>query len=474
MAARSGAARRGLRAAASATRRSALLVGMAVVIALTGLANALVLASAGAAPSRATAIVIAVVDVAALGVAGLLVAGVATRAHVAACRAGVAQLKAAKECDQLWKVIDNTSAVIYMKDSEDRYVLVNREYEMLFDVRRETIVGLTDHDLFPKETADRFRANDLKALKRGVPIQVEEVAPHPDGPHTYITVKYPITDTDGRLYVCGISTDITDIKRAEQHVSTLITELETRVRERTAELEATTRELDAFTYSVSHDLRAPLRSIGGFTEILLEDHAAQLDATGLDCLKRVCAATDRMSGLIDALLSLSHAARTDLQRHPVNIGDLARDIVTDLSSTDPERDVEIVIEDLPAAGDTRLLTMAMQNLLSNAWKFTAGRAPARIHVGSITTDDVPTYFVADNGAGFDPRQAAKLFKPFQRLHSTEEFPGTGIGLAIVARIIARHGGHTWAQSTPGHGATFYFTLAPAASHPPVPKTAEGA
>jgi len=467
MTARSGAARRRLRAAASATRRSALLVCTAVVIALTGVADALVLASAGSAPSRATATAIAVADVAVLGVAGLLVAGVATHAHGAARHARVALLKATKECDQLWKVIDNTSVVIYMRDSEGRYVLVNREYEMLFHVRRETIVGLTDHDLFPKETADRFRANDLKALERGVPIQMEEVAPHPDGPHTYITVKYPITDTDSRLYVCGISTDITDIKRAEQHVSTLITELETRVRERTAELEATTRELDAFTYSVSHDLRAPLRSIGGFSEILLEDHAAQLDATALDYLKRVCAATDRMSGMIDALLSLSHAARTELLRDPVNIGDLARDIVTGLSSVDPGRDVEIVIEDLPAAGDTRLLTMALQNLLSNAWKFTAGRAPAHIHVGSIGTDDVPTYFVADNGAGFDTRQAAKLFKPFQRLHSAEEFPGTGIGLAIVARIIARHGGKIWAQSTPGRGATFYFTLAPRGL-PPTP------
>jgi PAS domain S-box-containing protein len=449
-----------------------LLVGMAVVIAATGAADALVLASAGAAPSRTTAVAVAVADVAVLGVAGLLVAGVATRANAAVRRAQAALLKATKESDQLWKVIDNTSVVIYMRDSQGRYILVNREYELLFDVRREAIVGLTDYDLklFPKETADKFHANDLKALKRGVPIQVEEVAPHPDGPHTYITVKHPITDTDGRPYaVCGISTDITDLKRAEQHVRMLITGLETRVRERTAELEATTRELDAFTYSVSHDLRAPLRTIGSFSEILLEEHAAQLDSTGLDYLKRVHTATDRMSDLIDALLSLSHAARTELVRRPVNLGELARDIVADLSVADPERDVEIVIEDLPAAGDPPLLTVVLQNLLSNAWKFTAGRAPARIHVGSTGTDDSRTYFVADNGAGFDTRYAAKLFVPFQRLHSAEEFPGTGIGLAIVARIIARHGGRTWAQSTPGQGATFYFTLTPAASEPPAPE-----
>jgi PAS domain S-box-containing protein len=369
--------------------------------------------------------------------------------------------------EQLLALLDNTSAVIYMRDTEGRYLLVNREFELLFNVRREAVVGLTPNDLFPKEMADKFRANDLKALRRGVPIQVEEVAAHPDGPHTYITVKYPIADAEGRPHaICGISTDVTDIKRVEKHVSTLITELEARVRERTAELEATTRELDAFVYSVSHDLRAPLRRIGSFSEILLEDHAAQLDPTGLDYLRRVCSATDRMSDLIDALLSLSHAVRTELVRRPVNLGDLARDILAELSQTDPDREVETVIEDLPAAGDARLLTVVLQNLLSNAWKFTAGRAPARIHVGSTGTDDARTYFVADNGAGFDSRYAAKLFVPFQRLHTVEEFPGTGIGLAIVTRIIARHGGRIWARSAPGQGATFYFTLSPAASAPP--------
>ena len=456
--------------AVSAVRRRVLLVGMAVVIVVIGVADTLVLAAAGAAPSRETAIAVAVADVAVLGIAGLLVAGAATRANATVRHTQAALQKATKDCDELWKVIDSTSVVIQMRDRDGRYILVNREYELLFDVRRENIVGLTDYDLFPKEAADKLRAEDLKALKRGVPIRMEEVVPHPDGPHTYITVKYPITDADGRPYaVCGISTDITVTKRAEQHVRTMITELETRVRERTAELEATTRELDAFSYSVSHDLRAPLRRIASFSEILIEDHAAQLDSTGLDYLKRVRAATERMSDLIDALLSLSRASRTELQRRPVNLGVLARDILADLSSADPERDVETVIEDLPATGDTQLLTVLLQNLLSNAWKFTAGRAPARIHVGSTGTDDSRTYFVADNGAGFDTRYAAKLFVPFQRLHSGEEFQGTGIGLAIVARIIARHGGRAWAESAPGEGATFYFTLSPADSSQSTPE-----
>ena len=470
--AKPGAVRRRLRVRASAVRRAPLLAGMAAVIAVTGAADVLVLASAGAEPSRTTAIAVAAADVAVLGTAGLFAARVATRAKAAVRSTQTLLLEATKESDQLWKVIDSTSAVIYMRDIDGRYILVNREFELLFNVQRETIVGLTSHDLFPKDIADRFRANDLKALKRGVPIQVEEVAPHPDGPHIYITVKYPITDMDGRPHaVCGISTDITDLKRAEKHVSMLITELETRVRERTAELEATTRELDAFAYSVSHDLRAPLRTIGGFSEILLEDYAAQLDATGLDYLKRVCTATERMSDLIDALLSLSHTARTELVRRPVDLGEAAREILAELAGAEPGREVEIVIEDLPATGDATLLAVVLQNLLSNAWKFTAGRTPAHIHLGSIGTGEDRTYFVADNGAGFDVRYAKKLFTPFQRLHSAEEFPGTGIGLAIVSRIVGRHGGRTWARSVPGQGATFYFTLAPAASDSPVSENA---
>ncbi len=164
--------------------------------------------------------------------------------------------------EQLMALIDHTSAVIYMRDVEGRYLLVNREYERLFKLRREDIVGLTDHDLFPGPIADAFRANDRQAFARGVPVQVEEEAPADDGMHTYITVKFPLADQRGRSYaVCGISTDITERKQAEEEVRRLNEELEMRVRQRTAELEASTRELDAFAYSVSHDLRAPLRSL---------------------------------------------------------------------------------------------------------------------------------------------------------------------------------------------------------------------
>ncbi|HEU5429084.1 MAG TPA: ATP-binding protein [Actinocrinis sp.] len=370
--------------------------------------------------------------------------------------------EAREEAERLLKVIDNTSAVIYLRDSSGRYLLVNRQYEELFAIRRKDIVGLTDHDLFPPAMADDFRANDLKALAHGSPIQMEEIAPHADGPHTYITIKYPIADATGRAYaICGISTDITELKRAEERARQLNTELEQRVRDRTAELEASTRELDSFAYSVSHDLRAPLRAVAGFSEVLLEDYADRLDKDGQEYLNRVLAATDRMGGLIDDLLDLSRAARVELARSPVDLSRLSEHVVAELRAAEPDREggVEIRVEpELKAFGDPALLRLVLQNLIGNAWKFTAKKPDARIEIGSAERDGEQVFFVRDNGAGFDMRYVDKLFVPFQRVHSFHEFAGSGIGLAIVWRIIARHGGRVWAQGEPGLGAAFHFTL----------------
>ncbi len=397
-----------------------------------------------------------------LGCVAIAATSAAARWHAAWARDRLGLERAREDADRLLKVIDNTSAVIYMRDNDGRYMLVNRQYEQLFSIKRSEIVGLTDHDLFPPAMADDFRANDLKAFAHGAPIQMEEVAPHEDGPHTYITVKYPITDATGRaIAICGISTDITVLKRAEEKVRDLNTELEQRVRERTAELESSTRELDAFAYSVSHDLRAPLRAVAGFGEILLEDYADRLDEAGREYLSRVLAATDRMGRLIDDLLDLSRASRVELSRQLVDLTRLAERVVAELRAAEPDREhaVQIGVEPgLQAFGDPALVRLVLQNLIGNAWKFTAKKADARIDIGATVTDGEREFFVRDNGAGFDMRYREKLFVPFQRLHSFDDFAGSGIGLAIVLRIVARHGGRVWAEGELGRGAVFHFTL----------------
>lgn len=364
--------------------------------------------------------------------------------------------------EQLLALVDNTSAVIYMRDIDGRYILVNRQYERLFEVKREKIAGLTDFDLFPREVAEEFRANDMEAIAAGRPLHVEEIAPGEDGPHTYITVKFPLVNETGQAYaVCGISTDITPRKRAEEEVRRLNADLERRVRERTAELEASTRELDAFAYSVSHDLRAPLRSINGYSEVLSEDYGENLDQTGRDYLMRLQANVERMAQMIDDLLNLSRATRVELHREPVDVAAIAHDVVAELREAESDRPVTAKIGDsLTAAGDPRLIRLVLYNLLSNAWKFTSKRANPVVEVGCIEEQHECVFFIRDNGAGFNMRYAGKLFDPFQRLHSKSEFDGSGVGLAIVQRVVRRHGGRIWAEDEPDRGATFYFTLTP--------------
>jgi PAS domain S-box-containing protein len=219
------------------------------------------------------------------------------------------------------------------------------------------------------------------------------------------------------------------------------------------------RELEAFSYSVAHDLRAPLRSIDGFAQALLEDNGDQLDDTGKDYLARVRGNAQRMGGLIDDLLALARLSRAELRREQVDLGRLVREAEARLRNEQPGREVELTVEpDLVVQADARLLGVAIDNLLGNAWKFTRGRTPAHVHVGRVADDGAIGYFVRDDGVGFDMAHASNLFAPFKRLHGVREFEGTGIGLATVQRIVHRHGGRVWAESAVGSGATFYFTL----------------
>ncbi len=240
-------------------------------------------------------------------------------------------------------------------------------------------------------------------------------------------------------------------------------ELEQRVKERTGQLEASNRELEAFCYSVSHDLRAPLRGIDGWSLALLEDYHDKLDEKGCQYLQRVRADTQRMGRLIDDLLRLSRVARGPIEQGPVDLTAIAQSVAARLREAEPERRVEFAVQPgLRAQGDARLMDVVLSNLLGNAWKFSRGRPLARVEFGRIETDGRPAFFVRDNGVGFDMIYAQKLFGAFQRMHKASEFPGTGIGLATVQRVIQRHGGRVWAEAQVDRGATFYFTLEEAA------------
>jgi PAS domain S-box-containing protein len=266
----------------------------------------------------------------------------------------------------------------------------------------------------------------------------------------------PKFDEDGRFAgYRGVGRDVSDAVLADQEIRRLNESLEQRVRERTAELEAALRELEAFSYSVSHDLRAPLRAIGGFAQMLGEDEAARLSDRGREMLAVIERNIRRMGELIDALLMLARVSRTELRRTPLDVRDTAHSAAEELRRSYPVAQVEIGALP-PARGDAALVRQAMANLLENALKYSAREATPRVEVG--WSEHEGAYFVRDNGVGFDMTQAGKLFVAFQRLHAEAEFAGSGIGLAIVERIVLRHGGRIWAQSAPGAGASFYFTL----------------
>ena len=281
----------------------------------------------------------------------------------------------------------------------------------------------------------------------------------PDGEVRHVHVQGKVgLDAEGRPErLVGAVQDITERTRADLEIRTLNQELRLRM----AELEASNKELETFSYSVSHDLRGPLRALDGFSQVLLETCSERLDDEGKHYLRRVRSASQRMAQLIDGLLDLARITRSNVERQDVDFSALALDIARELQARDPERAVELTIAPgLRASADPRLLQAALVNLLENAWKYTRRRASARIEVGASEAGGETVYFVRDDGAGFDMAYAKKLFGVFERLHSEREFEGTGIGLATVQRIVQRHGGRIWAEAAVDRGATFFFTLRP--------------
>ena len=343
----------------------------------------------------------------------------------------------------LQTLLDNTPDQIYFKDAESRFIRNSRAQAAALGLSDPSeVVGKTDFDFFPH--AQRSYDEEQEIIRSGkLQVDFEEQVVWPDGHETWVsTTKVPLRDREDKIIgTFGISRDITGRKRNEEA------------------LRKARDELEAFSYSVSHDLRAPLRGIDGWSLALLEDYGGRLDEQGQEYIKRVRAEAQHMDQLIDDLLQLSRITRAEMHSDRVDLSASARSIAARLQEGEPQRRVEFIIQDgLSTMGDAHLLDVMLTNLLSNAFKFTGKVADARIEFGQMDMEGQRVFFVRDNGAGFDMAYAKKLFGAFQRMHKASEFPGTGIGLATVQRIINRHGGSVWAESVVNQGATFFFTL----------------
>ena len=357
--------------------------------------------------------------------------------------------KAAQAAVEVAAIVEYSDDAIIGKTLDGVITSWNRGAQHVFGYSAAEIVGSPVSVLVPAERAQE-ETLILEHLAKGEVERFDTVRLRKDGRRIDVSVTIsPVRDAGGRVVgISKVARDITDRRRAEEALA------------RANEVaEAASRELETFSYSVAHDLRAPLRGMNGFAQVLLEDYGDKLDAEGRDCLQEIHGNAQKMGGLIDALLSLSRVARSDWRPERIDLSALVRTIGAEIAATEPERGVRIVAEEhLSAEMDLPLARALFENLLGNAWKFTAQTPDARIEFGAVEKGGGLTLFVRDNGAGFDMAHANKLFAPFQRLHTVAEFAGTGIGLATVQRVVKRHGGRIWAEGKVGEGAVFYFVL----------------
>jgi PAS domain S-box-containing protein len=360
-------------------------------------------------------------------------------------------------------ILETTVDAIITIDDRANILSFNQAAIHLFGYTPDEVIGSNVNVLMPNpyhNEHDHYLANyQHTGIPKIIGIGREVTARHKNGSIFPIDLSVSEVHLKDQKIFTGIIRDITEQKKTQDALHQLTKELEQRVHERTAQLETANKELEAFSYSVSHDLRAPLRGIDGFSEVLLQEYSEILDDRGRHYLDRIRQGSQQMGQLIDDMLQLSRITREEMHVQSIDLSAIARQIVQDLKEQNPERLVECLIADpVSARGDSLLLHTVLQNLLDNAWKYTSKKSSARIEFGLSKQDGQSTYFVRDNGAGFDMKYVGKLFGAFQRLHAASDFAGTGVGLATVARIIHRHGGKVWAEGVLGEGATFYFTL----------------
>jgi len=360
-----------------------------------------------------------------------------------------------KDIEEVFRLfLEYSPAYLVFKDANHKVLRLSRNFEALLGRPVEEMIGMTAADIFPPEVAQGIILDDQRVLASGTCSQTEEELHG----RFYSSLKFPIPQKEKPPLLVAIKTDITERKEIEVAIKQLNERLDRRVSQRTTQLEAAIHEQEAFSYSVSHDLRAPLRHINSFCAILQEDFGVSLPEEARGYLNRIRQATRRMGILIDELLELSRVSRVAMQRIPVNLSDLTARIALTLKETEPDRVVQfVIVPGLYASCDPILVRQLLDNLIGNAWKYTGKLSEARIEFGVAAGDRAAEFFVRDNGAGFDMAYQDKLFHPFQRLHGAE-FEGNGIGLATAKRIVERHGGSIRAEGAVGQGAKFSFTL----------------
>jgi len=397
-----------------------------------------------------------------MAVAGVVAAGKPENCHFYLAKASeMANLETRQRERRLNNILTTCKEGFVEVDNDFRIVAVNPEMCRIFGRAVNDLLG-QPIDAFTDDAGRREFARQQELRRQGRRTSYEVAFLHGPGeaPVHCLVNASPLKDEEGRkVGSFALVTDITELRRTLAELTDLKDHLEQKVEERTTLLSEANRELESFSYSVSHDLRAPLRSIDGFSQALLEDCLASLPEDGREYLRRIRGASQKMGQLIDDILSLSRVSRHVLRREQVDLSRLARDILRELAEAEPARQVRTEVEPgMTVVGDAHLLAIALRNLLGNAWKFTGKTENAEIRFATEPGDDGPAYRISDNGAGFDMKYVGKLFGVFQRLHDASDFPGTGIGLSIVRRIVARHGGEIEAESAPGKGASFRFTL----------------